>query len=151
MRTQECGLTGTHHATAPAGEGRDHMNWNILKQRQSLNIISAIILMVGLSSAGIIYQRAVNDANGATEDVQLMMQAQSKLYRHNLEVFGGKLNVMMDDFRTWFTGLWQGKSLAFIIAGSAIIISLGIFYAANYLTRRLGSDVPQKNDPEASD
>ena len=127
------------------------MNWNILKQRQSLNIISAIILVVGLSCAAIIYQRALKDSYGAGEDAQLMMQAHSKLYRHNLEVFGGKLNVMMDDFRTWFVELWQGKSLAFIIAGSTIIISLGIFYAANYLPRRLGSDFSQENDPEATD
>jgi ABC-type phosphate/phosphonate transport system permease subunit len=133
------------------GEGRDNMNWKILKQRLSLNIISAIILVVGLGSAALIYQKAVKESYGAGEDVQLMMQTNSKLFRHNLEVFGGKLNVMMYDFRTWFAGLWQGKSLAFIIAGSAVIISLVIFCAANYLPRRLESDVPQENDPEATD
>ena len=127
------------------------MDWGIFKQRLSLNIISAVILVVGLSSAALIYQRAVNESYGAGEDVQLMMQAHSKLYRHNLEVFGGKLNVMMDDFRTWFAGFWQGKSLAFIIAVSALIISFMIFYTANYLPRRLGPDVHQENDPEATD
>ena len=127
------------------------MDWGIFKQRLSLNIISAVILVVGLSSAALIYQRAVNESYGAGEDVQLMMQAHSKLYRHNLEVFGGKLNVMMDDFRTWFTGLWQGKSLAFIIAVSALIISFMIFYTANYLPRPLGPDVHQENNPEATD
>jgi ABC-type phosphate/phosphonate transport system permease subunit len=127
------------------------MNWGILKQRLSLNIISAVILVVGLGSAALIYQRAVNESYGAVDDVQLMMQTNSKLFRHNLEVFGGKLNVMMYDFRTWFAGLWHGKSLAFIIACSAVIISLGIFYTANYLPRHLGSDVPQEDEPEATD
>ena len=36
-----------------------------------------------------------------------IMPEDSKLYRHNLEVYGGKLNVIMDDFRRWFVGLWQ--------------------------------------------
>lgn len=125
------------------------MDWKILKQRPGLNILSAVILVVGLSSAALIYQRAVKESYGAGEDVQLMMQTQSKLYRHNLEVFGGKMNVMMDDFRTWFAGLWQGKSLAFIIAGTALIISFMIFYAANYLPRRLIDN--HDNDPEATD
>ena len=124
------------------------MNWKILKQRTSLNLISAIILVVGLGSAALVYQRAGNDPYGTVGDVNLIMQANSKLYRHNLEVFGGKLNVMMDDFRTWFAGLWHGKSLAFIIACNAIIISFGFFYAANYLPQRLRSDVHHENDPD---
>jgi len=126
------------------------MNWKFLQQRTSLNFISAIILVVGLSSAAFIYQKAINDSYGSVEDVHQIMQANSKLYRHNLEVFGGKFNVMMDDFRRWFAGLWQGKSLAFIIACTAIIIALGFFYAANYLPRPLTSDAHHENDPKGT-
>ena len=42
-----------------------------------------------------------------------------------LEVYGGKFSVIMDDFRRWFLGLWQGKSLAVIIACTTIIICFG--------------------------
>jgi len=128
------------------------MNWKILKQRTSLNLISAIILVVGLGSAAFIYQRAGNDPYGELTDeaMRLIMLQNSKLYRHNLEVFGGKLNVIMDEFRRWFAGLWHGKSLAFIIACLSIIVSFGFFYKANYLPQSSTSDVHNKNDPDGT-
>ena len=116
---------------------KDHMNWKILQQRTCLNLISGIILVVGLGSAALIYQRAANDQYGALgsgvggETMYPIMPENSKLYRHNLEVYGGKLTVIMDDFRRWFVGLWQGKSLALMIACTTMIVSLGFFYKAH--------------------
>ena len=132
------------------------MNWKFLKQRTCLNLISAIILMVGLGSAALIYQRAGNNPYGAlgyeSADgaIYPIMPEDSKIYRHNLEVYGGKLNVMMDDFRRWFVGLWHGKSLAVIIAGTTILISLGFFYAANYLTQSLESEAHPDHNPDGT-
>lgn len=126
------------------------MNWKIFTRRTSLNLISAIILVVGLGSAAFIYQRAVNNSYSEVTDEtmhQIMLQ-NSKLYRHNLEVFGGKLNVIMDDFRRWLNELWHGKSLAFIMACISIIISALFFYTANYLTQPSRSDVHHENDPD---
>jgi hypothetical protein len=129
------------------------MNWKILKQRTYLNLISAIILVVGLGSAALIYQRAGNDPYGALGyevvdgTIYPIMPENSKIYRHNLELYGGKLNVIMDDFRRWFAGLWHGKSLAFIIACTCTIISFGFFYAANYLTQPWKSEVHNENNP----
>ena len=115
------------------------MKWKILNQRTWLNLISIIILLVGLSGAALVYQRAEDDSYGAMGyesadgTIYPLMPEDSELYRHNLEVYGGKMNVMMDDFRRWFSGLWHGKSLAVIIGCTTIIISFGFFYAANYL------------------
>lgn len=128
------------------------MNWKILNQRSWLNLISAIILLVGLGSAALIYQRAGNDPYGALGyesvdgTIYPIMPENSKLYRHNLEVYGGKLNVIMDDFRRWFDGLWHGKSLAVMIGCTTLIISLWLFYTANYLTSALKSDSPRENN-----
>jgi hypothetical protein len=122
------------------------MNWKILNRRTWLKLISAIILVVGLGSATFIYQRAGNDPYGALGyeaadgTIYPIMPGDSKIYRHNLEVYGGKFNVIMDDFRRWFVGLWHGKSLAVIIGCTAVIISFGVYYAANYLTQPLESD-----------
>lgn len=132
------------------------MNWKILQQRTCLNLISAIIMVIGLGSAALIYQSADNLPYGAlgyeTADgtIYPIMPEDSKIYRHNLEVYGGKLNVMMDDFRRWFVGLWHGKSLAFMIACATSMISFGFFYAANYLTQPLESEVHQKNNPDGN-
>lgn len=115
------------------------MNWKFPNKQTWLNLIGAVILVVGLGGAVLIYYRAGNVPYGALgyEDVNgtiyPIMPEDSKIYRHNLELYGGKMNVMMDDFRRWFLGLWHGKSLAFIIGCTTIIISFGFFYAANYL------------------
>ena len=117
------------------------MNRQRLQQRTWLNLIGACILVVGLGSAAWIYQKALNNPYGAWGYEMAdganypLMPGNSKLYRHNLEVYGGKFSVIMDDFRRWFLGLWQGKSLAFIIACTTLALSLGLFYQANYLGR----------------
>lgn len=132
------------------------MNWKILNQRTWLNLISAIILLVGLGSAALIYQRAGNNPHGALgyEDadgvIYPIMPENSKLYRHNLEVYGGKFNVIMDDFRRWFVGLWHGKALGLIIACTTIVISFAFFYAANYLTHPLEFDVHNENNSDGT-
>jgi hypothetical protein len=138
------------------GDPIDQMNGKILHQRTWLNLISAIILLVGLGSAALIYQRAGNHPYGALgyEDsagtIYPSMPGDSKLYRHNLEVYGGRFSVIMDDFRRWFIGLWQGKSLAVIIAGAAIMISSALFSAAHHLTRPLKFDDHHENGPDGT-
>jgi hypothetical protein len=130
------------------------MNRKIINQRTCLNVISVIVLVIGLGSAVLVYQGARNHPYGALGyevgdgTVYPFMPENSKLYRHNLEVYGGKFNVMMDDFRRWFLGLWQGKSLAFIIGCTTIIISFGFFYRANYLPRPLEPEVHKENNPD---
>jgi hypothetical protein len=132
------------------------MNGKILHRRTWLNLVSAIILLVGLGGAALVYQRAGNDPYGALGyesadgTIYPIMPGNSKLYRHNLEVYGGKFSVIMDDFNRWFAGLWQGKSLAVIIACTTIIISFGLFYAANYLTQPLKFEVHHENNPDGT-
>lgn len=130
------------------------MNWKILPSRKFFNLLSVIILVIGLASAALIYQRAGNTPYGvlgyefADGTIYPIMPQDSKMYRHNLEVYGGKFNVIMDDFRRWFLGLWHGKSLAFMIAGASLIISFGLFYVVNYLPRP--SDITHGNNSEGT-
>ena len=132
------------------------MKWKILNQRTWLNLISIIILLVGLSGAALVYQRAEDDSYGAMGyesadgTIYPLMPEDSELYRHNLEVYGGKMNVMMDDFRRWFEGLWHGKSLAVIIGCTSIAIAFGFFYVANYLMEPLTSEVNNENKSDAT-
>jgi hypothetical protein len=116
------------------------MNAKILHQRTWLNLIGTIILLVGLGSSVLMYQSVGNDPYGALDFEN------SKLYRHNLEVYGGKFSVIMDDCRRWFLGLWQGRSLAVILACATIIIAFGFFYAANY--RSQGAKPESHNDKD---
>jgi hypothetical protein len=70
------------------------------------------------------------------------------MYRRDLELYGGKAAMVVDDFSRWFVGLWHGKSLAFTVAGISIFIAFIFFFAANRLQSRLKYDVHSKNNRE---
>ncbi len=120
--------------------------------RRYLNFIGAIILLIGSGSAILIYQTARGDSSGVLgyEDsggsVYPVMPEDSKQYLRGLELYGGTANVLADEFRRWFAGLWHGKSLAFTVACITILISSGVFYAASRLPSRSKSDVRTENN-----
>lgn len=122
-----------------------------------LDLISVIILLVGLGSAAVIYQRAANGSDsvlGYEEgrgSAYPIMPEDSRMYLRELELYGGKANVLAYQFRRWFVGLWHGKSLAFIVACITIAISYGFFYAASHLPPRLKSDVRDENTRDGTD
>jgi hypothetical protein len=58
---------------------------------------------------------------------------------HDLEVYGGKANVIAAQFREWFDGLWHGKQLAFTVAVITVIAACAFKFFAT----------PLPPDPEA--
>ncbi len=133
------------------------MKWKSANPQTWLKLISAIILLVGLGSAVLIYQTAETDLSSALgydiagQSVYPIMPENSKMYKHDLELYGGKAAVLADEFRRWFVGLWHGKSLAFTVAFISIFISFGFFFAANYMPPRLKSDVRSENNRNGTD
>jgi hypothetical protein len=115
------------------------MKLKILSLYTCLNLISVIILLVGLGSAILIYRTAEDTPYGVLGyeegggTVYPVMPEDSKQYLRGLELYGGKANVLMDQLRRGFIGLWHGKSLAFTVACITVFISFGVFYTANYL------------------
>jgi hypothetical protein len=106
-----------------------------------LCIVAAAILLVGLTMATLIYLSAGN----ALDSTLLHDFETSKRYRHGLELVGGKMNVLADEFFRWFGGLWQGKALAFTVGWITIFISLGFFLVAYRWPFDSESDVQGKN------
>lgn len=105
-----------------------------------LYLISGIILLVGMCGAISIYLTAENDSDS------VLGYENSKRYIHDLELYGGKANVLVNEFESWFIGLWHGKSLAFTVACATIFISFGFFFVAKSLPSHLKSDVRGKNN-----
>lgn len=105
-----------------------------------LYLVSGTILLVGLSGAFFIYRAAETQSVGASEQgegaLDELNPEYSKQYSRALELYGGTANVLAYDFRNWFVGLWRGKSLAYIVAGTAILVSVAVFYAADHLPSR---------------
>jgi hypothetical protein len=128
------------------------MKRNVADLRESLILIGAIIMVVGLGIAIMIYQSAGDDS-GSVLGYEIIdgsaypiRPENSRTYRRDLELYGGKAAVLTDDFSRWFVGLWHGKSLAFTVAGISIFISCMFFFAANRLPFILESDVHSQNN-----
>ncbi|MGA2525541.1 MAG: hypothetical protein ABSF79_02855 [Smithellaceae bacterium] len=130
------------------------MKRKVAHLRESLILIGAIIMLVGLGSAIMIYQSAGDDSESVLGyeiidgSAYPIRPEDSRMYRRDLELYGGKAAVITDDFSRWFVGLWHGKSLAFTVAGISIFISFVFFFAASRLPFLLKSDVHNENNRE---
>jgi hypothetical protein len=128
------------------------MKWKSADLRICINLISAIILLVGLGMAIFIYQTADDDSSGVLGyqiiggTIYPIMPENTKIYKHDLEVYGGKAAVIADDFRRWFIGLWHGKSFAFTIAVITIFVSFAGFFTAGHLPSASESDAGAENN-----
>jgi hypothetical protein len=106
--------------------------------QKRLTLCAIIVAVVGLCSALLIYLTAAEDTDGdeAFEFVMIdgkaypVPLASNKMYRRELQRFGGKAAVLFDDFNRWFAGLWRGKSLAATVVWITAFISLGLFLLA---------------------
>jgi hypothetical protein len=70
------------------------------------------ILVLGFAAAVVIYLTA----QPPPENPLGYDPMDTKKYLHDLEVYGGKANIIAAQFREWFDGLWHGKQLAFTLA-----------------------------------
>ena len=102
------------------------MRWQRLDRSTVLRTLSAAILIGGLAAAVVIYANAVPPPEppfGAEPE-------DSKQYLRQLELYGGKANVLGVELREWFDGLWHGKHLAFTVAILAALLAAGFRLAA---------------------
>jgi len=94
-----------------------------------LNVIGVVVLLIGLSAAYFLYRqdRAVNtDSNGEWKDSTLSL-TESKANTRNIELYGGKLQVLMVKCVEW---LELPKSRAIIIGTASVFVALGCFLGA---------------------
>jgi hypothetical protein len=111
------------------------MKMNIGNRQTYLYIMSALVLLVGLSSAVTIYLAAAVESGGdsAYEIIGGRVypgSGNNKKYMHDLQLYGGQAAVLADEFTRWLGGLWQGTQLAYTVGCIAIFISLSFFIAA---------------------
>ena len=107
--------------------------------RKRLYLVSALILVLGLCAAAVIYATTAGGSDGAVGYEVIngvaypVAPADSKAYQRELERFGGKANVLAAEFTRWFAGLWQGRRLAFTVAFLSLLASLALYLYAKYL------------------
>ena len=100
-----------------------------------LYLAGAVILLAGLLGAAAIYFTAGEESGDVLGyeiidgKAYAITPSDSKMYRHDLERFGGKAAVLADDLNRWFAGLWTGTKLARTVAVLTIVLALGFFRA----------------------
>ncbi|GLH69903.1 hypothetical protein GETHPA_14360 [Geothrix rubra] len=77
-----------------------------------LRALARWTLILGLGTALLIYATA----KPAPPDPLGYDPLDTKRYLRELEVFGGKANILATQFRQWFEGLWEGRNLAYTVA-----------------------------------
>ncbi len=122
------------------------MTWKPSTPHAKLRLLAAIILLAGLGSAGVIYL-TVED----TPEDPLVEQIQnSKRVRRELEIYGGKLNLIGHDLSLWFDRQWHGKALWFPIAALTGFTSMVLFAVADHMqpvSRSAGTSDAQRPGP----
>jgi hypothetical protein len=114
-----------------------YMKWKIANLLTHRYLVTTVILLVGLGSSILIYLTAdIASDSGLVNDFE-----NSKKYMHDLELYGGKANVLANELTNWFVGLWHGKSLAFTVACITIVIALGFYF----ITTELNSEAWDEN------
>ncbi len=113
--------------------------------RVRLKRLTTAILVAGFGAAIAIYFAAGPEPENPLGYDPL----ETKRYVHDLELYGGKANVLAAEFRDWFTGLWYGKNLAFTIAALTVLLVLAVrFFAKRAWRMEAGPSQDQRKHPE---
>ena len=99
-----------------------------------LRFVAAVILIGGLAGATWIYLSAAPPDDALAYDPM-----QSKKYLHDLELYGGKANVLAAQLMGWFESLWHGARLAYTVACAAVLLA-GVFWFAAVASETLAAE-----------
>jgi hypothetical protein len=91
-----------------------------------LKYLTTAILVAGFGTAITVYLTA-RDRPGNPLGYEPL---ETKQYIHDLELYGGKANVLAAEFRNWFAGLWHGRQLAFTIAVITVLLVAAVRWAS---------------------
>jgi hypothetical protein len=107
-----------------------------------LRLAAITILVVGLWSSVIIYLNAPpTPPNPLGYD-----PLDTKNYLRELELYGGKMNILVTEFSEWFDGLWHGKNLAFTVAFIAVVLASLCWFLGTHQASDLDTDVGSEKD-----
>jgi len=95
-------------------------------RRFRIRLATAAILAVGFASAGIVYLTAPPAATNPLGYDPL----NTKKYLRDLEIYGGKANVLATEFMRWFDGLWHGRALASTLAWLTALAACAFWWMA---------------------
>ena len=96
--------------------------------RRKINQITLLLLGLGLGAAFIIFLTATP----VTIDPLLGDPLENKKYLRELQVIGGKANVLSAEFQDWFASQWQGQLLARTVAFLTVAATMVFRFIATH-------------------
>jgi hypothetical protein len=110
-----------------AGQGNHAILARFRMGRRQIRDVTVMLLALGLGGALTIYFTA-----GPTPADPLDYDPMdSKKYLRQLELYGGKANVLSVEFQQWFSGLWHGRTLAATIAVLTVLLAFAFWFVAS--------------------
>jgi hypothetical protein len=100
------------------------MKFNAIGLPARLKRIVALILIAGFGAAIIVYVTAAPGPVGSTG----YDPADSKRDLREMEIYGGKANLLAGELRHWFASLWHGRNLAFTVALLTVALALAVLF-----------------------
>ncbi|HUJ10332.1 MAG TPA: hypothetical protein VL171_09920 [Verrucomicrobiae bacterium] len=103
------------------------------RQAATLNTVGVIVLVLGIGSAILLYRHsrpAASNTNGDWQDNSLSL-TDSKANTRDIEMYGGKLEVLMVKWMIWFR---RPESQAIVIATLSVLLALSCFLGARHLS-----------------
>jgi hypothetical protein len=114
-------------------------------RRLRLNLLGAIILIAGLSSAASIWleQDRIDRQKSARGDnsAEPLSPQDSRRYTHDVELYYGETGMLMEKWKAWFRNMTQRKPLAETIAVGSVGLAAGLFFLGTRHT-------PGRNNPQ---
>ncbi len=98
------------------------MRRGLLTPHERVRAVTRAILLFGFAAAVVIYLTAQPPPDNPLGYDPM----DTKKYLHDLELYGGKANILSAQFREWFDSLWHGKQLAFTVI-VLTVIAAGVF------------------------
>ena len=116
--------------------------------RRQIRHIAVMILALGLGGALTIYLTV----GPIPADLLGYNLLDSKKSLRELELYGGKANVLSVEFQQWFAGLWHGRTLAATVAVLTVLLAFAFwFVASNQISDdgdRTGDEAKPKVPPD---
>lgn len=118
------------------------MKLSALDKDARLYLLSGLILLAGLISAIGVYLGAGDDSGqlgykDSHGSVYVIQPQHDKRFLHDLQLYGGKANVIFFKTLAWVKGLFQGQNLAYTIACLSAFVAVMIVLLGVYLPRYL--------------
>jgi hypothetical protein len=81
-------------------------------------LVTTSILAVGLIAALAIYVAAARAPDDSSDEL-----TESKQYLRQMELYGGKANVLAAELQHWLSSLWHGRRLALTVACGTLLVA----------------------------